>query len=163
MRAKMLLAALATAVVAAGAVTSLSAAAPNPAPTIVMAPFQVMFGAVPVGTMVIRPVQIVNMTGQWVEYGGASWPNFDYPGYQVQPFPRGFWEVDPANPYGNSAPFPCWEIAPRSSCTLYFDWLPYETGTHSAHFGMWYVSEADGKTIYSSNVIMLIGTGQPQR
>lgn len=158
MRFKVILAVVAAALVA-GVTATTAKASPDPALKITPTS-QLQFGTVPIGTMVIKPVVILNRTTEWVYYSGTvnGWPNYDYPGIGVQPFPKGFWEVDPANPYGNTTPFTCWDIAPKSSCTLYFGWLPYETGTHTAEFGITYTGYDSG-TLYPSEVITMIGTG----
>lgn len=49
-------------------------------------------------------------------------------------------------------------MSSKSSCTLYFDWLPFEAGTHSAKFGITYTGETSG-SLYPTQVITLIGTG----
>ncbi len=160
MRGRVLVAAAAAALVAVGVVASTSSAGQTiPLPLLLthatalpdVGPLQ--FGTVPIGTQVVRPLMILNRTNERMDYGGANWPNLQYPGAGVQPYPHGFWNVS-----GSGEFFPCWVIAPRGSCTLTFGWQPFETGTHSAAFKMWYVGSSSGTT-YQSNTMTMIGAG----
>jgi hypothetical protein len=164
MRGRVLVAALAAALVAVGVVASTSSAVPNPGQKIpqlllvtntaaVPAVGPLQFGSVPIGTEVVKPLFILNRTSEWMHYAGATWPNLQYPGAGVQPYPKGFWNVG-----GSGANFPCYDIAPRSSCTLSFGWQPFETGTHTATFTMTYHG-LNSSTNYQSNVITMIGAG----
>lgn len=160
MRLRMLVALVATALVAS--VAALTAKAVPDPPLKITPAVQLQFGTVPIGTMVIKPVTILNRSSEWVTYAGAGWPNLIYPGSGVAPFPEGFWQVDPANPYaGGSQPWDssgCTYIAPKASCTLYFDWLPFEAGTKTSSFHIAY-SGMDTGTLYTSQTITFIGTG----
>ncbi len=158
MKFKLSIAAFAAALVALGVVASAMSARASgimitAPPATALPTTQVDFGAVPIGTQVVKPILILNRTREWVHYGGASWPNLQYPGAGVQPYPKGFWSVSPGGEL-----FPCWDIAPQSSCTLHFGWLPYEAGAHTATFMTWYVGQSSGTT-YSSNTIAMKGAG----
>jgi len=91
------------------------------------------FGTVPVGTQVQKPVQMLNRTNQVLVYAGARWPNFGNPsGWD---YPYGFWNMS-----GSGPDFPCYEIPPRSACTLSFGFQPKTPGSVLTYFAPSYTN-----------------------
>ena len=144
-RVKMLIAALAAAVVAGVAGTT-SVATAGPSSGLKITPAAVNFGPVAVDSSVTKTVTITNKTGYTLTYTGAHWPNFDNP--VVGPgYDYGFWQVGSFDS--------CLTLAPGTSCTADFQFKPFEQGNFSTYFQVWYT---DGVGSYSDSIPMW-GTG----
>lgn len=139
-----LLVASCIAALALGAGTTATTAAPPTA--LKLAPEVMNFGSVSVGSEIIKPLTILNRTDSTLYYESATWPNLQH----SLAYPYGIWNR-------SFDPFPCWEIAPKSSCTLDFGFAPAETGLFESTFSMTY---NDGVTSYTSNVVPMRGTGR---
>lgn len=146
-------------VMALAAVGATSAVA-APDPGLKITPDKMLnFGTVPVGSLVIKDVTILNRTDTTLYYAGATNGN---PG-QSGTYPNGIWGWTGIP--GDSLPFACFTIAPKSSCTVPFSFMPYQVGPFTAldaggnpltNFGYTYT---DGTNNYSSNTILMKGVG----
>ena len=126
------LAATAVAAVAAAALAGSAAAAPVAPPTAFeTTPPSLNFGTVMVDSGSTKPVTMINKTKGTLYYNGALWPNFQNPAGWSEPY--GFWNVSGSGPF-----FPCYEIAPKSTCTLNFQFMPKTAGVFASYFEVHY-------------------------
>ena len=134
------------AVAALGGASAIASAAPVTAPPTAFqtTPPSLNFGTVLVDGSITKPVKLINRTKSTLYYDGARWPNFGNPvGWE---YPYGFWNVS-----GSGPDFPCYAIAPKSSCTLMFEFKPYSAGVFSTYFEPTY---NDGITTFSDTTEM---------
>lgn len=124
-----------------------SAATAAPPTPLKLSPSYVTFGTVLLGSESYKPISIINRTNTTLSYAGASWPNLQHPELA---YPYGIWNA-------SDSPFPCYEIAPKSSCSLTFRFVPASTGAFSSTFYMLYT---DGTSTFTSNTILMRGYGQ---
>jgi hypothetical protein len=142
MRRLIVVLAVACALLGVGAANATAA----PPTALKLAPETMNFGSVQLGSSLAKPLTILNRTDSTLYYESARWPNLQHPGI---PFPYGIWNL-------SFEPFPCWEIDPKSSCTLEFGFTPAELGPFSSKFDMTY---GDGEHSYDSNVVPMRGNG----
>ena len=144
------LAATAIAALAAAALAGSAAAAPVAPPTAFeTTPPSLNFGTVMVDSGSTKPVTMINRTKETLYYNGASWPNFQNPSGWSEPY--GFWNVS-----GSGEFFPCYEIAPRSTCTLNFQFMPKAPGTFTSYFEAHYKT-AGGQDHMDTTLMRAVG------